>query len=430
MGTELAVTAGSYLAEVERHGFGTTELERRSDMQGSAVAAREQAAIQARYVMALQRPRNIDEVRTALLDECRRPRFAAVARYRKPVGGGKVAEGWSIRFAEAAKRCLRNVADDVMVVADSPAQRIVRFTCCDLESNTVYTSELVIQKTIERKLLKDGQAAISERKNSKGETTYTVYATDDEVAMKQAAGWSKFIRNSIRFVPGDILDECLDQVNETLADDDRKDPAAARKRIIDGFHSIGVEAADLQMLLGHPLTAIQPKEMQDLRGIYASIRDGEATWRDICEARQPAGSAEAAAAAAKDRIAKADAENAARRAAAQNQKSQDPPTTVKGDGKTSDHPADESEAGETPSREAAEQSSEIPPVSSLGIVREFDEFPDPMEYGAGAKIYVSGKLYAASADRNSWIEVAPQAPAPIRADSEPKPKLQFGRKPR
>jgi hypothetical protein len=41
--------------------------------------------------------------------ECDRPRFAEVARYSKPQGSTKVT-GPSIRFVEAALRCLGNIA--------------------------------------------------------------------------------------------------------------------------------------------------------------------------------------------------------------------------------------------------------------------------------------------------------------------------------
>ena len=65
-----------------------------------ALAAQAKAAVEARYIMAMQRPRDWDQVRLSLLKECDRTNFAEVAIYRKPVGQG--IEGPSIRFAEAA----------------------------------------------------------------------------------------------------------------------------------------------------------------------------------------------------------------------------------------------------------------------------------------------------------------------------------------
>src|ERR1051325_11866299 len=80
-----------------------------------AVAAREEAAVKARYIMALERPRDLDLVRQRLLKECERPGFAQVAIYAKPVGEKKV-RGLSIRFAEAAIRNFTNVLTEVNVI--------------------------------------------------------------------------------------------------------------------------------------------------------------------------------------------------------------------------------------------------------------------------------------------------------------------------
>src|SRR4051812_13196904 len=69
----------------------------------SALAAAAEAQVKAQYLVALNRPRDLDNVRSLLLKECERSTFAAAAIYSKPVGGKKVT-GPSIRFAESAKR--------------------------------------------------------------------------------------------------------------------------------------------------------------------------------------------------------------------------------------------------------------------------------------------------------------------------------------
>ncbi|MGH7819162.1 MAG: hypothetical protein ACREQ9_05260, partial [Candidatus Binatia bacterium] len=98
----------------------------------SAIAAREEAAVKARYLMALQRPRDVDLVRQRLLKECQRPGFADVAMYAKPVGKQRV-RGLSIRFAEAAIRHFTNVLTHVSVVFDDEKRRILHVSVIDLE---------------------------------------------------------------------------------------------------------------------------------------------------------------------------------------------------------------------------------------------------------------------------------------------------------
>src|SRR5690348_15141612 len=95
-------------AALQRVGFGQTEVELVRETQGTALAARAQAEVQARYIVALQRPRNVEQFRVRLLEHCKRPGFAAVAAYEKPVGGQKI-KGPSIRFVETALQVFGNV---------------------------------------------------------------------------------------------------------------------------------------------------------------------------------------------------------------------------------------------------------------------------------------------------------------------------------
>lgn len=289
---------------MQREDFSGTELEIRPETAASAVAAREKAAVEARYIVALRRPRDMETVRVRLLRECDRPGFAEVARYKKPTGG-KFIEGPSIRFAEAALRCLGNVYPEQSIVFEDDQQRIVRVTVTDLESNLSYASEILVKKTVERREPKEGQEIISERVNSVGKKVYLVYASDDEVQMKQNALVSKALRNSgLRLLPGDIQEECMDRVLATQRKKDKDDPDAAKRKLIDAFAAIGIEPADLQAYIGHSLDRVQPAELADLRSIYATLRDSETTWDAIMEARGVTGSAADARKVAEEKIAR------------------------------------------------------------------------------------------------------------------------------
>lgn len=277
-GAVVTGTAGTSVNE----SFASTEMARSAETAASAVSAAAIATVQAQYIIAQKRPRDLDVVRLALLKECRRPSFAAVARYRKPVGDG--VEGPSIRFAEAAMRALGNLSPKVRVAYDDPEKRIVTVSVSDLESNLNFEGDIVIEKTVERNKLKDGQIPIRARTNSVGKTTYLVTATEDELLAKQGALVSKMMReHALRILPGDIKDECMDQVITTLEKEDAADPTAARKKIVDAFDRIGVKPSALRDYLGHDLDGITPGELAELRAVGASIRDGETTWKDALE---------------------------------------------------------------------------------------------------------------------------------------------------
>ncbi len=254
-----------------------------SALETSAVAVAEtaRALVQARYVIAYQRPRNIDDVRARVLKSCARTRFAEAALYSKPVGGKKI-EGLSVRFAEEAVRSMGNVSIDVMAVFDSADTRIIRVTVADLEVNVPYSQDVTVQKTVERSSLKDGQTALSTRLNTSGRMVYLVAATDDDLANKQAALVSKAFRNlALRLVPADIQEEATDRIYATLNDNAARDPDAERKKVMDAFATLNVQPSALAELLGHDLGQCSPAEIVELRVVYQTIRDGETTWAAV-----------------------------------------------------------------------------------------------------------------------------------------------------
>lgn len=259
----------------------------RANVGISAMAAKAKAETEARYVIALQRPRNIDQARIDILASCRRPKFAEGALYRKPVGGGKFVEGLSIRFAEEALKSMTNISTEAMVVWEDDLKRNIRVTVTDLQSNTTYSDDIIISKTVERRQLKEGQEKLGERINSYGDKVFLVAATEDDMANKVNAAKSKVIRNSgLRLVPQDILEEAEEQIIKTL-ESGGKDPRAESKKLCDAFAAIGVKPQDIERYLGHSLDSVSPKELSDLRGIYTAIKDEETTWNAVLAQAQP-----------------------------------------------------------------------------------------------------------------------------------------------
>ena len=84
--------------------------------------------------------------------------------YSKPVGRGRIT-GLSVRFAEEAVRSMGNLDVSTPVVYDDPHKLIVRVSVTDLEANAIYSHDVTVVKTVERRSLKDGQAALSVRQN-------------------------------------------------------------------------------------------------------------------------------------------------------------------------------------------------------------------------------------------------------------------------
>jgi hypothetical protein len=255
-----------------------------AETYAAVMASQAEANVKARYAMALSRPRDLDVVRQRMLKDAMRPSFANCAIYHKPVGKG--VEGPSIRFVEAALRAMGNTYVETAVTFDDAEKRIVRVSVTDLESNTYYNQDVTVNKTVERSSVKPGEKVISQRLNSYGKPTYTVPATDDDILNKTNALISKAVRTlGLRLVPGDLVDEALWYVRETMKKQDAQDPDRAKRQIIDAFAKLGITVDALKDYLGHTLDIVDPAEIAELRNIFSSLRDGETTWKSVMDAK-------------------------------------------------------------------------------------------------------------------------------------------------
>lgn len=264
----------------------------------TAVAAQAKAMVEARYTIALHRPRNWDQVRQDLLRECKRPTFAnnKSAYYRKPIGQG--VEGLGIRFVEVALRCMTNVLIETTMIFEDTAKEVHRVSVTDLESNITYPMDVRVSKTVERSKAADDGSYISVRTNSYGKPVYTVPANDDDLLNKRAALISKAIRTlGLRIVPGDLCDEAEEIIKRVRLDEAARDPGAERKRIVDAFDGLNIKASQLTEYLGHDIGSCSPQELVNLRGLYGAIKDGEATWASVMENKAENPTAAAAATA-------------------------------------------------------------------------------------------------------------------------------------
>lgn len=281
--TDTSMVRVPQAGEMTQQGFGSSAIERRAETSSTALAEQAKAQVQARYIMALQRPRDIMQARQRLLADCKRPLFADAAIYHKPVGEG--LEGPSIRMAEAAARALTNILTSATAIYDDAQKRIVHVSATDLEANITYDMDVMIAKTVERARVPQGRKCIGSRINSNGKTTYTIEAIDEEILDKEKAHISKAMRTCLlRLVPGDLLDEAIALCYQTLEKKDAEDPDAAVKRMCDAFVEIGVTVEMLASYLGHETSKTTTAEMRRLRGILNAIKAEETTWAQVVAA--------------------------------------------------------------------------------------------------------------------------------------------------
>ena len=258
-------------------------LATKNEMAVASASAMAIAEIRSCLQLAKMYPRDIDTARMEILNTCKRPGFAPHVCYLKPVGGKKI-KGISIRGAEVAANSWGNIKSMSGIVYDDEHKRIINVVSMDLQTNASYSSQVAIDKIIERKFVKKGQLIIYERLNSKDETVYGIEPTKDEFEIKVAAQVSKQIRNNIlRLIPEDIKEEMIAAADETMRNKAASDPKGEVKKISDAFAELRVSPSDLKAYLGHPVSKSSPEEIANLRVIYKSISDGQAKWVDYLE---------------------------------------------------------------------------------------------------------------------------------------------------
>lgn len=279
-----AMTAPERNQIVKRSFEGISTLMQNAATQ--AMTAKATADINARWMIAMHRPRDIELVRQNLLTECDRPGFASKAIYEVPRGGGKVS-GMTIRFAEAAMAAMGNMGCEAMTLYDDDDQRVVRVTVTNYESSVTWSRDITIPKTKEVKQLKNGERAISERINSSGNVVYKVEATDDDVAVKEAALISKAARtNILRATPGWLVAQCRARCEATQKKKATEDPDAYRRKAVDAFASLGIKVVWLVEYLGKPLDQALPDELTELERLFRAIKDKETTAAAAMAARK------------------------------------------------------------------------------------------------------------------------------------------------
>ena len=410
--TEALVPSQPRAHQMSRRDFAGVSLET-GGAATAALVAKSRADIEARWIMAMKMPRNLDDCRQQIIRECKRPGFADVAVYARPVGRVKnergewvqsFAEGLSIRFAEAAMRVLGNMSCEVETIYDGDTDRTVRVTVTDFETNAMWRRDVTVKKTVERRQLKKGQQALGTRLNSYGDQVFIVEATDDEVAVKEAALVSKAARTGIlRVVPGGLQDEAMALCKRIAADKDAKDPDAARVRMLDAFAAMGVRALDIEDYIGHTTAQFAPAELAQFRSIYSALESGETTWAEIIADRpaKPNGQTQptsAVAAPPSTKPAEAPAKTGPKKGtAALKETLRPPPAEPPKDVPTSfDKAAADARAKETARNAEAEKE----PGSISGKADDKPATDEPKCTDCGVPVIEPGRCYACAASRD------------------------------
>ena len=240
----------------------------------STAVAREVAQVQGQIMMAKMFPRDLAKVEQSIKIVCSRKHLAEQALYTYARGGTNIS-GPTIRLAEAVAAAYGNIKAGYEVVESDADQSRIRAFAYDMESNTVMERNFDVPHI---------------RETKKGRTRLTDPRDIYETIANNA---SRRVRACIlQVLPGDVVELAVDTCKDTL----RKNvdtSAEAREALLKAFASMGVSKTMIEARIQRKMEAITADLVIDLRGVYASIRDGIGSIDDFFDREaKPIGAAE------------------------------------------------------------------------------------------------------------------------------------------
>lgn len=239
-----------------------TETPKTGGVLSEMTSSRASQEVQAAMLIAKRFPRDETSAVVKIKNACKRKKLAEMAIYTYPRGGTSV-EGPSIRLAEAIAQCWGNLDFGVVELEQRNGESTCMAYCWDLESNTRQTKIFQVRHVRDTK---SGPKALRDARD--------IY----ELVANQGA---RRVRACILgVIPGDIVDEALDEVNKTLKLGDSRPIGDRVRAMAVAFDEIGVSKAMIESRLRHNLDATNEQELISLRKIYQSIKDGASTRED------------------------------------------------------------------------------------------------------------------------------------------------------
>lgn len=238
-----------------------------SDLGAVAVAAKEQAQIQAAVISAKKFPRNEIECYRRACKMFERPEMAECAQYSFPRGKQTIT-GPTVDLARALGKAWGNLEWGFDIVSADEEYIHIKGWAWDSETNARVTASDKFNRLIQKKI-------------KQGDSSHTIWIKPDERELRELINKRAaiLIRNCIlQLMPPDLVQDVQRIAIETLkkqaAGQLGKTKAEVIKSLIAGFDQIGVSVRMLEKRVGHTLDLLSGDEIVELRGIYKSVRDG------------------------------------------------------------------------------------------------------------------------------------------------------------
>lgn len=242
------------------------EIETNRSVTAEMVTSRQTQEVQGQIIMAKKFPRDYVASCNRIMQACQRKGLAEKAMYEYPRGGTKVV-GPSIRLAEALAQNWGNMSFGIVELEQKAGESQVMAYAWDLETNT--RQEKIFSVPHIRSTKKGNIPLIDPR---------DIY----EMVANQGA---RRLRSCILgIIPGDVVEDAIEQCNRTLLEGEKKPLADVIKEVSLYFQrDFNVPLEALEKLIGCKAEAFSMNDCIRLRKVYNSIKDGMAKREEVFE---------------------------------------------------------------------------------------------------------------------------------------------------
>lgn len=242
------------------------EMTTSKSVTAEMVTSRQTQEVQGQIIMAKKFPRDEIAARNRILTACQRKRLAEQAEYEYQRGTSKVT-GVSIRLAEAMAQNWGNLDFGFVELEQRAGESQVMAYCWDLETNTRQTKIFAVPHI---------------RETKKGNYPLTGSRDIYELVANQAA---RRVRACILgIIPGDIVEEAVEQCRKTLANGEEKPLEDLIKDCVrTAEKTYQVPQESLEKYIGCKASAFSMNDLIRLKRVFNSIKDGMAKREEIFE---------------------------------------------------------------------------------------------------------------------------------------------------
>jgi hypothetical protein len=229
-----------------------------------AAAQREIAEVQASMTIAKRFPRNQAQALDRIIISCQRPTLAESALYSYARGGTEIT-GPSIRLAEAIAQQWGNLDFGIRELEQRNGESTVEAYAWDLETNTRQKKIFQVRH---------------KRYTKKG--TYDLTDPRDIYELVANQGARRLRACILGIIPGDVVEEAVNQCEKTLKAKADISPEAISK-MVKAFEGFQVSKEQIEARIQRKLESITAAQVVALRKIYNSMKDGMSKTGDWFE---------------------------------------------------------------------------------------------------------------------------------------------------